>query len=96
MVLDTRKTVPGLRLLDKWAVTIGGGENHRIGLYDMLLIKDNHIAAAGGIEAAVAGGEVSATPAAALRRCFSQDGWVGGWCRGRCAVWRGVSGQVSH
>lgn len=58
VVLDTRKTVPGLRLLDKWAVRIGGGENHRMGLYDMLLIKDNHIAAAGGIEAAVAGGEV--------------------------------------
>lgn len=58
VVLDTRKTVPGLRLLDKWAVRIGGGENHRMGLYDMLLIKDNHIAAAGGIEEAVAGGEV--------------------------------------
>ncbi|GAB4820931.1 hypothetical protein N2152v2_007977 [Parachlorella kessleri] len=57
VVLDTRKTVPGLRLLDKWAVKIGGGENHRIGLYDMLLIKDNHIAAAGGIEKAVAGAE---------------------------------------
>jgi len=52
-ILDTRKTVPGLRLLDKWAVHLGGGENHRIGLYDMILIKDNHIAAAGGIPAAV-------------------------------------------
>ena len=48
VVLDTRKTVPGLRLLDKWAVRIGGGMNHRIGLYDMMLIKDNHIAASGG------------------------------------------------
>lgn len=47
-VLDTRKTVPGLRLVDKWAVKIGGGGNHRIGLYDMVMIKDNHIAAAGG------------------------------------------------
>lgn len=52
-ILDTRKTVPGLRLLDKWAVLIGGGANHRLGLYDMLMIKDNHIAAAGGITAAV-------------------------------------------
>ncbi|KAI7843930.1 hypothetical protein COHA_002470 [Chlorella ohadii] len=52
-VLDTRKTVPGLRLLDKWAVLIGGAANHRIGLFDMVMIKDNHIAAAGGIAAAV-------------------------------------------
>lgn len=52
-ILDTRKTVPGLRLLDKQAVLIGGGQNHRIGLYDMVLIKENHIAAAGGITAAV-------------------------------------------
>ncbi len=52
-LLDTRKTAPGLRLLDKWAVRLGGGENHRIGLYDMILIKDNHIAAAGGVREAV-------------------------------------------
>jgi len=52
-ILDTRKTIPGLRLLDKMAVKIGGGFNHRMGLYDGVLIKDNHIAAAGGIEAAV-------------------------------------------
>jgi nicotinate-nucleotide pyrophosphorylase (carboxylating) len=52
-ILDTRKTAPGLRLLDKWAVALGGGTNHRIGLYDMALIKDNHIVAAGGIQAAV-------------------------------------------
>lgn len=52
-ILDTRKTAPGLRLLDKWAVVLGGGYNHRIGLYDMAMIKDNHIAAAGGITAAV-------------------------------------------
>lgn len=57
VVLDTRKTVPGLRLLDKWAVRIGGGQCHRIGLYDMLMIKDNHIAAAGGIGAAMARAE---------------------------------------
>lgn len=50
-ILDTRKTAPGLRLLDKWAVRLGGGTNHRIGLYDLILIKDNHIAAAGGIDA---------------------------------------------
>lgn len=52
-ITDTRKTLPGLRLLDKMAVTIGGGYNHRMGLYDGVLIKDNHIAAAGGIRAAV-------------------------------------------
>jgi nicotinate-nucleotide pyrophosphorylase (carboxylating) len=52
-ILDTRKTAPGLRVLDKLAVKLGGGENHRIGLYDMVLIKDNHIEAAGGITAAV-------------------------------------------
>ncbi len=52
-ILDTRKTAPGLRLLDKWAVKLGGGENHRIGLFDMILIKDNHIAAAGSIELAI-------------------------------------------
>lgn len=56
-LLDTRKTVPGLRLLDKWSVLIGGGLNHRIGLFDMLMIKDNHIAAAGGIAEAIAAAE---------------------------------------
>ncbi len=53
VILDTRKTVPGLRLIDKWAVRLGGGANHRMGLYDMVLIKDNHIAAAGSPTAAV-------------------------------------------
>ena len=53
IILDTRKTAPGLRLLDKWAVQLGGGQNHRKGLYDMVLIKDNHIAVAGGIAEAV-------------------------------------------
>ena len=52
-ILDTRKTTPGFRLLEKAAVRHGGGENHRFGLYDMVLIKDNHIAAAGSISAAV-------------------------------------------
>lgn len=52
-VLDTRKTAPNLRVLDKWAVKLGGGQNHRIGLYDMALIKENHIKAAGGITQAV-------------------------------------------
>jgi len=52
-ILDTRKTVPGLRILDKMAVRLGGGTNHRFGLYDAVLIKDNHIEAAGGITAAV-------------------------------------------
>ncbi len=53
-VLDTRKTTPGMRLLEKEAVKIGGGENHRIGLFDMILIKDNHVDFAGGIPQAVA------------------------------------------
>ena len=52
-VLDTRKTTPGIRLLEKWAVEIGGGTNHRFGLYDMMMIKDNHIDFAGGIKQAI-------------------------------------------
>lgn len=52
-VLDTRKTTPGLRMLEKQAVKIGGGTNHRIGLFDMILLKDNHIDFAGGIENAI-------------------------------------------
>ena len=52
-ILDTRKTIPGLRLAQKYAVNCGGGVNHRIGLYDMILIKENHIEAAGSIEAAL-------------------------------------------
>lgn len=52
-IVDTRKTVPGLRILDKKAVVIGGGHNHRMGLYDAVLIKDNHIDAVGGITEAV-------------------------------------------
>jgi nicotinate-nucleotide pyrophosphorylase (carboxylating) len=55
-VIDTRKTTPGMRLLEKAAVVAGGGANHRVGLYDMVMIKDNHIAAAGGITAAVEAG----------------------------------------
>ena len=54
-VLDTRKTTPGMRMLEKQAVKLGGGENHRIGLFDMILLKDNHIDFAGGIENAIAG-----------------------------------------
>lgn len=53
-VVDTRKTTPGLRALEKYAVRVGGGHNHRFGLYDAVLIKDNHIVAAGGLAAAVA------------------------------------------
>lgn len=53
-VLDTRKTTPGLRALEKWAVRIGGGHNHRMGLYDMVMIKDNHVDMAGGIAQAIA------------------------------------------
>ena len=54
-VLDTRKTTPGLRMLEKYAVKVGGGENHRIGLFDMILLKDNHVDFAGGITKAISG-----------------------------------------
>ncbi len=53
VILDTRKTTPGLRLLEKYAVAMGGGTNHRLGLFDAILIKDNHVRLAGGIAAAV-------------------------------------------
>ncbi len=52
-LLDTRKTTPGIRALEKWAVTLGGGANHRFGLYDMMMLKDNHIDFAGGITRAI-------------------------------------------
>ncbi|MCL6273035.1 carboxylating nicotinate-nucleotide diphosphorylase [Muricauda sp. 2012CJ35-5] len=52
-ILDTRKTTPGIRALEKWAVKIGGGENHRFALYDMIMLKDNHIDFAGGISGAI-------------------------------------------
>ncbi|MAT89327.1 MAG: nicotinate-nucleotide diphosphorylase (carboxylating) [Flavobacteriaceae bacterium] len=52
-ILDTRKTTPGIRALEKWAVTIGGGENHRFALYDMIMLKDNHIDFCGGITPAI-------------------------------------------
>jgi nicotinate-nucleotide pyrophosphorylase (carboxylating) len=64
VILDTRKTAPGLRALDKLAVRLGGGQNHRFGLYDMVLMKDNHIAAAGGIAEAIT--RVRATAAQGL------------------------------
>lgn len=56
-VLDTRKTTPGMRMLEKQAVNIGGGVNHRIGLFDMILLKDNHIDFAGGIERSIIGAQ---------------------------------------
>jgi len=56
-VLDTRKTTPGMRILEKQAVKIGGGVNHRIGLFDMILLKDNHVDFAGGIEKAIRGAQ---------------------------------------
>ncbi|MCZ6634786.1 MAG: carboxylating nicotinate-nucleotide diphosphorylase, partial [bacterium] len=63
-ILDTRKTVPGLRMLDKYAVATGGGENHRIGLFDMVLMKENHIEAADGIGPAVM----------SVKRAMAQEG----------------------
>ncbi len=61
-IVDTRKTLPGFRSLDKYAVAVGGGTNHRAGLYDAILIKDNHIAAAGGVAEAVKAARASAAP----------------------------------
>jgi nicotinate-nucleotide pyrophosphorylase (carboxylating) len=61
-IYDTRKTLPGLRVAQKYAVRAGGGQNHRIGLYDGILIKENHIAAAGGVKAAVEAGLKQASP----------------------------------
>ncbi|MDH7481151.1 MAG: carboxylating nicotinate-nucleotide diphosphorylase [Armatimonadota bacterium] len=60
VITDTRKTTPGLRILEKYAVRVGGGQNHRFGLYDAILIKDNHILAAGGITEAVAAAKARA------------------------------------
>jgi nicotinate-nucleotide pyrophosphorylase (carboxylating) len=65
-VLDTRKTTPGLRAFEKAAVRAGGGSNHRFALYDGFLIKDNHIAAAGGVAPAVAAARAVAAPTAAI------------------------------
>jgi nicotinate-nucleotide pyrophosphorylase (carboxylating) len=61
-IVDTRKTVPGWRVLDKYAVAVGGGLNHRMGLFDALLVKDNHAAAAGGVEAATRAARAHAPP----------------------------------
>lgn len=61
-IVDTRKTLPGLRIAQKYAVRVGGGANHRMGLYDAMLIKENHIAAAGGIAAAMAAARKNAAP----------------------------------
>jgi nicotinate-nucleotide pyrophosphorylase (carboxylating) len=66
-ILDTRKTLPGWRVLDKYAVAVGGGRNHRFGLYDALLIKDNHVAAAGGVGAAVKAARAAAPAHLALQ-----------------------------
>jgi nicotinate-nucleotide pyrophosphorylase (carboxylating) len=66
-ILDTRKTLPGWRALDKYAVATGGGTNHRFGLFDAVLIKDNHIAAAGGVGPAVKAARASAAPHLAIQ-----------------------------
>ena len=65
-IVDTRKTLPGLRLAQKYAVRAGGGANHRMGLYDAMLIKENHIAAAGGIRPALA----------AAMNCAARGDWI--------------------
>jgi nicotinate-nucleotide pyrophosphorylase (carboxylating) len=61
-IVDTRKTLPGFRALDKYAVAVGGGTNHRFGLFDAILIKDNHVAAAGGVGAAVKAARTNGAP----------------------------------
>lgn len=66
-ILDTRKTLPGWRALDKYAVATGGGTNHRFGLFDAILIKDNHVAAAGGVAAAVKAARAAAAPHLAIQ-----------------------------
>jgi len=66
-ILDTRKTIPGLRVAEKYAVRCGGGKNHRMGLYDAILIKENHIAAAGGITNALRAAEAFADRAAFIQ-----------------------------
>ncbi len=66
-ILDTRKTLPGWRVLDRYAVAVGGGRNHRFGLYDAILIKDNHIALAGGVAAAVKAARAAAPPHLAIQ-----------------------------
>ena len=65
-IIDTRKTLPGLRVAQKYAVRIGGGRNHRMGLYDAVLIKENHIAAAGGVTAALH----------SARKCTPPEVWI--------------------
>ena len=65
-VLETRKTVPCLRVPDKWAVLIGGGANHRMGLFDMVMIKDNHVTAAGGVAPAIQRAQVGPLPPAVV------------------------------
>ncbi len=72
-ICDTRKTVPGLRLLDKYAVAAGGGENHRFGLYDMFLVKNNHIDRAGSIRAAVEGIRARGMPQAVMIEVRDRD-----------------------
>ncbi len=66
-ILDTRKTIPGLRIAQKYAVRCGGGKNHRMGLYDAVLIKENHIAAAGGLTAAVRAAQALQAPVAFIQ-----------------------------
>src|SRR5690606_17815621 len=81
-LLDTRKTLPGLRLAQKYAVTCGGCHNHRIGLFDAFLIKENHIAACGGIQAAVSQARARTTRAGLP--------WLSRWHRSarcRAAIW---------
>lgn len=70
-ILETRKTAPGLRVPDKWAVLIGGGSNHRIGLFDMVMIKDNHVTSAGGVVPAIQHAQVRYPVILWLLSCFN-------------------------
>ena len=84
-IVDTRKTLPGLRLAQKYAVRVGGGTNHRIGLYDAVLIKENHIAAAGGVtqvlKAAAAGGGAGVLRRDRGRNAGPAGRSAGGWAQ---------------
>jgi nicotinate-nucleotide pyrophosphorylase (carboxylating) len=83
-IVDTRKTTPGLRALEKYAVRCGGGVNHRFGLDDAILIKDNHVAACGGVAEAVrAGAAAPATWSRSRSRSTPWTSWRRPWPRAR-------------
>jgi nicotinate-nucleotide pyrophosphorylase (carboxylating) len=93
-ILDTRKTTPGLRALEKAAVLAGGGANHRFGLYDMVLIKENHAAMAGGVGAAVRAARELAPGLPLEVECTDLEEVRGRWPRRRASCWTTWSGPA--